>query len=301
MFSLGQDLRFALRQLRKSPGYAVVAILTLALGIGANTAIFLLTWTIVLKSLPVPDPGRLVRIAAWTKSDADLPQSYPVYEALRAHQSATTGLFAWSGGSAALKENGNTQSVPVAMVTGSAFPVLQIRPYLGRALNPQAGERNQPFQPEVLLSYNYWRTHFNADPNVLGRSITLNNTSMAIVGVMPRGFTGIGPEGNFDVLVPLSFQRILQGKYAMIDEPGAFWLQVMGRLKPGQTLASAQASLAATQAMVIAEADPAHKVLGPPSLAAVSDSWPSLGAPAVPGCAVSSRSRWLLSNHSAPS
>ena len=262
MFSLGQDLRFALRQLRKSPGYAVVAILTLALGIGVNTAIFLLTWTIVLQSLPVPHPSELIRVGSFTNSDPDLPLSYPAFEAMREHVTAAD-LFAWAYSGAPLKENGKTQPVSLAEVTGNAFPALQLRPYLGRPLAPQAGERHQPFRAEALLSYNFWRSHFNGDPSIVGRAITLDNTSMTVVGVMPRGFNGTSPDVSFDILVPLDFQRITQPKSPMIDEPGAFWITAMGRLHPGQTLASLQASLNGAQQMILSEADPKHTVFGP--------------------------------------
>src|SRR6202012_1854454 len=115
METIAQDLRFALRQLRKNPGYTAVAVLTLALGIGANTAIFLLTWTIVLQSLPVPHPGQLLRICSWTTMDHDLPLSYPEYGALRAHPGAFSGLFAWTDNTADLKENGQIQTVNIAM------------------------------------------------------------------------------------------------------------------------------------------------------------------------------------------
>jgi hypothetical protein len=163
MLSFFQDVRFALRQLRRSPGFAVVAIVTLALGIGANTAIFLLTYSIVLRSLPVPHPGQLIRIGSWASADHDLPLSYPEYGALRTHQTAVSGLFAWSDNTAALEENGQTRSANIAMATGGLFRVLEVQPFLGRALDAEAGERGQPFKAEGLLSYDYWRAHYNGD------------------------------------------------------------------------------------------------------------------------------------------
>jgi predicted permease len=261
MLSFFQDVRFALRQLRRSPGFAVVAIVTLALGIGANTAIFLLTYSIVLRSLPVPHPGQLIRIGSWASADHDLPLSYPEYGALRTHQTAVSGLFAWSDNTAALEENGQTRSANIAMATGGLFRVLEVQPFLGRALDAEAGERGQPFKAEGLLSYDYWRAHYNGDRGVLGRAIKVDKTNVIVIGVMPPGFTGLSPENHFDLLLPLSFQRITQPKFSMIDQPGAFWLTVMARLKPGQTPASAQASLDAQRQMVLNEADPAHHVL----------------------------------------
>ncbi|MGC2636578.1 MAG: ABC transporter permease, partial [Acidobacteriaceae bacterium] len=259
MFSLAQDLRFALRQLRKSPAYTFVAILTLALGIGANTAIFLLTYTIVLRSLPVPHPGELVRFTAWTNGDHDLPMSYPLYAAVRAHQTATSDVFAWAERESELKEGDSAFKVHAGLTTGSFFPVLELQPFRGRALDSSAGEPNAAFKPEALLSYDFWRTHYGADPAVIGRNITVDKVSLTVVGVLPRGFEGIRPERPIDLLVPLSIETVLRPKFSMMKEPGAFWLTVMGRMRPGQTLASTQAAGDATLKSIIEEADPTHR------------------------------------------
>ncbi|MGB6131270.1 MAG: ADOP family duplicated permease [Acidobacteriaceae bacterium] len=260
--SFVRELRFATRQLRKSPGYAAVTMLTLALGIGANTAIFLLTYTLLLKSLPVPDPGRLVRYSFNTDTIPWMGIDYPLYEALRAHQGPTSGLFAWNDNHATLREDGRSSQVPVALATGSVFRVLELHPYLGRGFEENAGERGQPLEHEVLLSYDYWKSHFGGDPDILGRAIDLNHTEMMIVGVLPRGFEGISPENRDDVLLPLSFEKVMDGKDAMIDEAGAFWLTVMGRMKPGATLAEARAALNASSHLIVRDADPQHKVFG---------------------------------------
>jgi predicted permease len=260
MFTLAQDLRFALRQLRKSPGYAVVAILTLALGIGANTAIFLLTYSIVLRSLPVPHPGQLVRFTAWATDDHDLPLSYPLYAAVRDHQSATSGVFAWAEHESELKEGGNAVKVHAGLTTGSFFPVLDLHPWRGRALDPNAGEPGAAFKPEVMLSYDFWRTHYGADPAVLGRNVTIDKISMTVVGVLPAGFEGIRPERSIDVLLPLSLENVLRPKFPLMKQTGAFWLTVMGRMRPGQTLTSTRAALDAMQQSILAEADPRHQL-----------------------------------------
>jgi len=263
MLSFGQDARFALRQLRKSPGYAVVAIVTLALGIGANTAIFLLTYSILLKSLPVPEPGRLVRYTLSTNGDPLLPLPWPIYKAMSEHQTATAGLFAWSlNPSIPLREQGTANPVSVGMATGSVFPVLQLHPYLGHAFDAKAGERGQPFDPEALLSYDFWRTHFNADPNILGRTLNLDRVDVTVIGVLPPGFEGISPETRMDVLVPLTFVKARQPKFSMIDGADNFWLTVMGRLRPGQSLTTAQAALAASEKLIFNDADPTHDSYG---------------------------------------
>jgi putative ABC transport system permease protein len=234
MFTLAQDLRFALRQLRKSPGYAVVAIVTLALGIGANTAIFLLTWSILLRSLPVPNPGELIRYT-FRKGESDIGLSYQQYQALQKQQNVATGLFAWQSSEATLTRDGHSQKIPVALTTGSVFPVLQLRPALGRAFEANVGEKGNGWQPVALLSYDYWRTAFHADPAIVGQSIRLDNTSITVIGVLPRGFDGVAPESPIDVLLPLDFEGILHPRHSMLYQPGAFWLTVMGRLRPGQT------------------------------------------------------------------
>ncbi|MGC2298002.1 MAG: ADOP family duplicated permease [Acidobacteriaceae bacterium] len=260
MIALGQDLHFAVRQLRKSPGYALVAIITLALGIGANTAIFLLTYSIVLRSLPVQDPGQLIRYT-FRKGESEIGLSYGQYKALEKQQSVASGLLAWQNSEATLRRNGQAQKIPIALATGSSFNVLGLHPALGRGLDPNAGEPGAAYQPEAVLSYDYWRTAFHADPNVLGQTLNLENNTVTITGVLPRGFEGISPDQHLDILLPLSFERILHPRFSMIDQGGAFFLTVMGRLKPGDTLSQAQANLAAIQKQVAEAADPSHNFL----------------------------------------
>lgn len=258
--SLLRDLRFAGRQIRKSPSFTAVTVLTLALGIGANTAIFLLTYSLLLKSLPVPDPGQLVRYSASSK-DGDRAISYPLYEALREHPGPTSGLFAWDDNDADLDEDGSSSQVPVGLATGSVFRVLELRPYLGRGFEETAGERGVPLAHEALVSYSYWKSHFSSDPHILGRTIELNHAEMTIIGVLPRGFEGISPNQRDDLLLPLSFERVMDGKFAMIDQAGDFWLTVMGRLQPGATLQQARSALTATARLDFDTADPQHEIL----------------------------------------
>jgi predicted permease len=266
MFSLAQDLRFALRQLRKSPGYAFVAILTLALGIGANTAIFLLTWSILLKGLPVQNPGELIRYT-FRRSDSELGLSYRQYQALEQRQGVATGLFAWSDGDAVLQRDGQSGKIPIAMATGSLFSVLDLRPALGRGFEPPAGEPGSPYQPEALLFWDYWQSAFHGDPSIIGRTLHLKDVfvpkggSVSIVGVLPRGFRGVQAGQLPAMLFPLSFERVLH-KNAMIDNPsGSFWLTVMGRMRPGKNVRNAQANLTSIVQSVNEAADPSHRFL----------------------------------------
>ena len=259
--SLIWDLRLSLRTLRRAPGFALVASLTLALGIGANTAIFLLTYSLLLKSLPVPHPEELIRYN-FHNGEKEIQISYAQYEALRAHQSVTSGLFAWWGyDRIPIREHDRSVQATVAMATGSVFNVLDLRPYLGRGFDALAGERGQAQPLEAVITYAFWRSHFNGDPGVVGQAIHIAKTDVTIVGVLRPGFEGITPENPIDIVLPLSFVRVMYPKDAMIDQLGAFWLSVMGRLKPGQSLASARAALAAADALIRNDADPQHKVL----------------------------------------
>ncbi|HTW80497.1 MAG TPA: ADOP family duplicated permease [Terracidiphilus sp.] len=257
----GRDVRYAVRQLRRSPGYAATAIITLALGIGANTAIFLLTWSIVLKSLPVPHPGELVRYT-FRKGESELGLSYPQYEAIKKLQSTASGVFAWGSNEAMLRRNGQTVKIPIALATGAVFHVLELRPAAGRGFETRAGEQGVPLEPEALLSYDYWQREFDGDASAIGQALNVENTSVTIVGVLPRGFDGVGAEQHVDVLLPLSFERTMHPRGAMIDNSGSFWLTVMGRLRQGASLKQAQANLASINGQVIEEADPRHIFLG---------------------------------------
>ncbi len=257
--NLFEDCRYALRQFRRSPGYAAAAVLTLALGIGANTGIFLLTYTILLSGLPVPDPGRLIRYC-FEKGESDMDLSYGQYRAIEARQGVATGVFAWHDDTATLRRNGRAEKVPIALTTGSVFPVLELQLALGRGFPAQAGESG--VQTGALLSYEFWRSEFGGDPSILGQALSVEGHNVTVVGVLPRGFEGIEKDSSpFDVLLPLSFDRILQPVGAMIDEPGAFWLTVMGRLQPGETLSDAQANLSSIRNEVNSAADPAHLFL----------------------------------------
>ena len=257
MENLWHDARYALRQLRRLPGYAATAIVTLALGIGANTAIFLLTWSIVLKSLPVPHPEELVRYT-FRKGESEIGLSYPQYEAIRNHQGTSSGVFAWDNNEVTLRRNGHAAKIPVALATGSIFSALDLKPAAGRGFEARAGEKGVPVELEALLSYDYWQSEFHGDETVIGQTLNLDNTSVTIVGVLPRGFEGVNADHQADVLLPLSFERAMHPQGPMIDTPGSFWLTVMGRLRSGESLKHAQANLAAIDNQVTDDADPKH-------------------------------------------
>ena len=259
--NVGQDTRYALRQLRRSPGYAATAIVTLALGIGANTAIFLLTWSIVLKSLPVPHPEQLVRYT-FRKGESEIGLSYPQFEAIEKHQGTASGIFAWEKSEATLRRRNQTTKISIGLATGAIFNVLELRPATGRGFEARAGEQGVPMAPEALLTYDYWQSEFHGDQAVIGQALNLENISATVVGVLPRGFEGVGADEHIDMLLPLSFERAMHPKGAMIDTSGSFWLTVMGRLRDGATLKQAQANIAVIAGQVNDDADPKHFFFG---------------------------------------
>ena len=188
--TLARDLRYALRSLRKSPGFTVVAILTLALGFGANTAVFTVVNGVLLRPLPFPDPGRLFLISYQSKDgpSESQPGLYDTnYLEYQRHNQAFDKIATFNEDSAALTGTGEATRVPTALVTSSFFSVLQVNPMLGRTFLP---EEEQPGKNRVaVLGDRIWRSRFGADPNILGKRITLDGASYGVIGVMPTSFT----------------------------------------------------------------------------------------------------------------
>ncbi|HEV2491611.1 MAG TPA: ADOP family duplicated permease [Terriglobia bacterium] len=263
MDTLFQDLRYGLRMLTKNPGFTAVAVLTLALGIGANTAIFSLTYAVILKSLPVPNPGELVRYTFREEGVSDLSLSGPAYDALRQHETVNRDLLAWSGVDLAPQEKGTVTRVNGALLSGNGFRVLELGPYLGRTFGdgddvPGGG----PNGYQALLGYDYWKQHFQQNPAVLGRSLTINQRSVTVIGVLPPGFDGLIAGQEADIILPLAFEEVIHSPNPQRHAGGSNWLTVMGRLKPGESVRTAEANLRATDAVVREEADPNHRFLG---------------------------------------
>jgi len=268
--SLLQDLRYGLRMLRKNPGFTLIAVLTLALGIGANAAIFTLTYAVILKSLPVPNPQQLVRYT-FRNGDQDIGLSGPLYDSLRKHEAAVQDALAWSASDLAIKDNGVStggdadavSNVQGALVSGNTFRVLQLQPFLGQTFSDSddvAGGGVNGYQ--AVLGYSYWREHFQANREVLGKSLNVNGKSATIIGVLPAGFDGLISGRRADVVLPLAFEEVVNAPHPARNLPGALWLTVMARLKPGESLQSAEANLKATEAAVRKEADPTNTYLG---------------------------------------
>ena len=265
-----QDVRFAFRTFVKNPGFALLAVLTLALGIGANTAIFTVLDSVLLRSLPVPQPQQLVVL---TNPDAHGMSNgsesgdrgllaYSEFEYIRDHNEVFSGIFAAdstlaqlsvtipnsSSDSSASDSPAAEDSARIRMVSGDYFPTLGVRPIIGRAFGPEV-DRTRNSSPVAVISHAFWRQRFGADPQVLGRKIQVHQTSFEIIGVAPAGFFGETVGEAPDIWVPMTMQEaIYPGDDLLTAFPAGtidqrMWLQVMARLKPGITLAQANANV----------------------------------------------------------
>ena len=243
--NVSQDARYAIRVLAQNPGFAAVAVLSLALGIGANTAIFSLVDAVLLKWLPVRSPQELVVIAR-NPAKPSVGFCNPDYEYFRDHNRVYSGVIAYSGGRATgmsvpdESAHGETQLVSNALVSGNYFEVLGVRPSLGRLFSPD-DNRTPNAHPVAVLSYDFWQRRFGGDKSVLGKRITLNGSLFTIVGVSRSGFTGTSVGTPFDVYVPIMELGAVNRNAREWNSRHWWWLTVIGRLKPGVSLQQATA------------------------------------------------------------
>jgi len=251
--TLRQDLRFAFRQLRRSPGFAVAAVLTLALGIGANTAIFSIADAALLRKPPVVQPDRLAAVYTTCRRGAPrCSSSYPDYLDYRARASTLSDLAAYTWFTASLGAGAGAQSpdlVTVQLVSGNYFSLLGVLPGRGRLIRPD-DDRRGGARRVAVLSRSLWRSRFGSDPDVVGRTIQLNGSSFRVVGIAPAGFTGLQLQGGPDLYVPLlAGGAITKGFFdldARFEERGSRWIfGLVGRLAPGATVEQARAQLLA--------------------------------------------------------
>lgn len=254
--SVFADVRYALRMLRKTPGFTLIAITILALGIGSNAAVFSLIDALLLRSLAVPDPQELVKITFGPPGKPGM-LSGPMFDRLRERQSSFTDLFGWTNSPMVLTENGVSRPIQAAYATGSAFPTLKLKPRLGRLLEWQDDEASGANGFAAVISEAFWLEHFRGDAGALGQTIIVNGAVATIVGVMPRSFNGITVDYAPQVVLPFAFDVALRGKESDRFESSSIWLFAMGRLKPGVSHTQAQANLAAIADDVLKEALPA--------------------------------------------
>ena len=249
MSDLWQDIRYGTRLLRKSPGFTTVAVLSLVLGIGANTAIFQLLDAVRLRTLPVKDPQEitLVKIRDMTGVRGNWGSPHPtvtnpVWERIRDEHQAFSGAFAWGASDFNLSQGGEARYARGLWVSGDFFNVLGVSPILGRVFTPEDDQRGCG-SPITVISYAYWQSEFGGDPSVIGRSLSLKGRQFEIIGVTPAGFFGLEVGRSFDVAVPICSEALLWRAESRLDSGTDWWLTVMGRLKPGWTTEQATAHL----------------------------------------------------------
>jgi hypothetical protein len=267
--NLRQDAGYALRQFRQSPSFVLISVLTLTLGIGANTTIFTLMNSLWLQSLPVKDPGSLVLIGV--KFDQPTPvahsampaMSLAMIESIERRARSFSGIFGWCDYGADLLESDVTHTYPGTIVSGTIFDILGVRPAAGRLLT--AADDQPGGGPDgwaVVISHQFWVEHYAADPAVLGRHVQLNGYSVTIVGVTPADFEGIMVSSRPDFYMPLNYEPVMRQRQrdSFLRNPLSFNLTPMARLKPGITEGQASAELEAVTHQIFEEVLPAAVV-----------------------------------------
>jgi predicted permease len=243
-----RDVNFALRTLRRTPGFTLVAVLTLALGIGANTAIFTLLNQVLLRLLPVKDPHTLVMLTMRGKhygsNWGSNAISYPMYKDFQAHNEVFSGMMARFPIYASVTLGNSSERVKAELVSGTYFDVLGVTTAIGRPFTPD-DDKTPHGHPVAILSYNYWRDKFGAKTDVIGSTILVNNNKMTIVGVSQAGFDGVELSDPPSIFVPLMMQQEMMpwGNKDMLISRRNRWVNVFGRLKPDVTAEKAKASL----------------------------------------------------------
>jgi predicted permease len=251
MRSIVPDLRYALRIFRNSPGFAIVVVTTLALGIGANTAIYSLTDQILLRRLPVRDPDGLVVLRmpgptqghTWSDIDDGAQSfSYPFYTGLRDERALLSGVLARFAIPLTVAGPDRTERAGGELVSGNYFEVLGVGPALGRLLTPD-DDRAPGAHPVAVLSHGYWTRRFGASPGVLNQSLVVNGHALTVVGVARAPFTGIQMGQPADLFIPITMKAQMTPNWNGLDDPNDYWLQMMARLSPGVSREQAEAGL----------------------------------------------------------
>ncbi|HXW54958.1 MAG TPA: ABC transporter permease [Candidatus Cybelea sp.] len=246
--TLWQDVRYGLRVLRKSPGFAAVAILTLALGVGANTAIFSLLDALVLRDLSVPHPEQLVRFGAHTPGGDYASVSLPMFEEIMRDQDVFSGAFAIEGGPLMnVETNGQLTRAVVDPVTGTYYSVLGATPEIGRLLAlSDVDLKSAGPQQIAVLGYGFWQRQFNGARDAIGKTLKIENVPFTIIGVTRKGFSGTSADEEDDIVVPLNAEPLIYGssnEQITLQRRDVLWLDPVGRLKPGVTVDQARAEL----------------------------------------------------------
>src|SRR6266567_5880135 len=248
MDAVRQDLKYSFRQLRLKPGFALTAIVSLALGIGANTAIFTLVDQVLLRLLPVHNPKELVQLRVEggrfgsNSGDDEHTFSYPAYLAFRDRNTVFSGLTGERMERVSLTSEDRAEMISVGMVAGNYFNVLGVQPHLGRLLTPDDNKvRNG--HPVAVLQYDFWRNRFAGSPAIVGSTIRLNGWPFTIIGIGAPDFEGTNVGVATQVWVPVMMKPVITPTWDALDDERYSWFYLFGRLKPGVTIDQAQAAV----------------------------------------------------------
>jgi predicted permease len=242
------DLKYAFRQIRLKPGFALAAALSLALGIGANTAVFTLADQILLRLLPVRDPHELVQLEVGPRrfgnnnGDSTRTFSYPLFRALQEQNTVFAGLTGERKFGASLVAEDGNEMIDVGLVAGNYFDVFGVRPCLGRLLSPM-DDRIRNGHPVAVLRYEFWQNRFSGSPGVVGSTIRLNGSPFTVIGIGPPGFEGTDVGSPAQVWVPVAMKPTITPTWDALDDERTSWFNLFARLKPGMTLERAQAAM----------------------------------------------------------
>src|SRR5580704_14019309 len=266
MQNLWKDITFGLRMLGKSPGFTAIAVITLALGIGANTAIFSLMNQILLRELPIKNPDQLEILRApgpssghiATDGDSTESFSYPMYKGLRDTNAVFSGILARYGFAASVSNRGQTNRATGEVVTGNYFDVLGVQPAIGRVLS-QDDDRVPGAHPVVVLSHSYWTRRFGSDPSVLNKVLLINNVEMTVVGVSQAGFSGVQVGKTPDLYVPMMMTQQMTEYGETLDRWDDYWMTLLARRKPGVSEKQAEAGINAAYKPLLEEQLPRMK------------------------------------------
>src|SRR6267154_2395547 len=245
---VGRDFGYALRTLRRSRGFTAVAVLTLALGIGANTAIFTLLDQVLLRLLPVKNPQQLVLLTMrghhYGSNWGGNAISHPMFRDFRDHNEVFSDMFCRFPSSASLSFGQQAERVSVELISGTYFSTLGVVPAMGRILTPE-DDQVPSGHPYVVLNYNFWKTRFAGDPQIVGKTLTINNYKMTVVGVPQAGFDGVELGFSPKIFIPIMMQAqiIVGNPEDMLKQRRNRWVNAFGRLKPGVTQQQAKAAL----------------------------------------------------------
>lgn len=243
-----QDVRYGLRILRKSPGFTSVAVLTLALGIGANTAIFALFDGLVLRNLRVPQPEQIVRFGVHAPDNSFTGLSLPMFQEIAQRQNVFSGMFAWSGDAVLnVETDGALSRADVWAVDGNFSSELGAVPEIGRLIGPQDVDLKAASALQVaVLGYDFWQNHYAGDPGVIDKTLKIEGIPFKVIGVTRREFSGMSADIKLEVIVPFTAEPLVNGHTDMqkyLRRPASLWLEAAARLRPGVTLQQATAQL----------------------------------------------------------